>query len=255
MAAIGADVLPTPLEIERAGLRAWPGIEVGWDGAWVRRASNGYTKRANSAQCFDPADDADAPHRVAETRRWFEERGLRAVFRVNLLTGPNLTAALDSANWQTIDHSKLMAMELANVAPDAHGEVRGVHDGEFLAVQQRLKGASDEEMAHLRSILDVFDVPAMGIVLRAADGRAVSSGLMAVADGIVITGNVVTDSSERRQGYGAAMMRTGLAWAAKEGARFAALNVAADNEAGLALYRSLGYQPQYDYAYRIPWQS
>jgi GNAT superfamily N-acetyltransferase len=133
--------------------------------------------------------------------------------------------------------------------------VRGVHDVEFLAAQQRLKGASNEEMAKLRAVLYVFEVPADGVVLRAEDGRPVSSALMAVADGIVITGNVVTDSNERRKGYAAAMMHTGLAWAAKEGARFAALNVAADNEAGLALYQSLGYRPQYDYAYRVPWQS
>jgi ribosomal protein S18 acetylase RimI-like enzyme len=244
-------VLPTPLEFERAGLKAWPAVEVEWDGAWVRRASNGYSKRANSAQCFDPADDDNAPHRVAETRRWFEDRGLPAVFRVNLLTGPNLTAALDSANWDTVDHSRLMAMELPDFSTDVRGEVRGVHDPEFLAVQQRLRTASDDEMAGLSAILNVLEVPAVGIVLRAEDGQAVSSALMAVADGIVITGNVVTDTQERRKGYAAAMMRTGLAWAAKEGARFAALNVAADNEAGLALYRSLGYRPQYDYAYRV----
>jgi GNAT superfamily N-acetyltransferase len=248
-------MLPTPLEIERAGLKAWPGIEVEWDGAWVRRASNGYTKRANSAQCFDPADDLEAPHRIAETRRWFEARGLRAVFRTNMLTGPNLTAALDNANWETIDRSKLMAMELPAFAADPRGEVRGVHDTAFLAVQQQLKGASDYEMAKFRAVLDVLEAPAVGIVLRGDDGRAVSSALMVIADGIVITGNVVTDSSERRKGYGIAMMRTGLAWAAKEGARFAALNVMADNVAGLALYRSLGYEPQYDYAYRVPWQS
>lgn len=244
-------MLPTPLEFERAGLKAWPGVEVDWDGTWVRRASNGYSKRANSAQCFDPADDDNAPHRVAEACRWFEERGLPAVFRVNLLTGPNLTAALDSANWDTIDHSRLMAMELPELSPDPRGEVRGVHDPEFLDVQRRLKNASDEEMAGLGAILAVLEVPAVGIVLRAEDGRAVASALMAVADRIVITGNVVTDTHERRKGYAAAMMRTGLAWAAMEGARFAALNVAADNEAGLALYRSLGYRPQYDYAYRV----
>ena len=47
-------------------------------------------------------------------------------------------------------------------------------------------------------------------------------------------------------------MRTGLAWAKAEGATVAALNVQADNPAGQALYASLGYSRQYDYAYRIP---
>ena len=84
------------------------------------------------------------------------------------------------------------------------------------------------------------------------DGQAVASSIMAVADGIVITGNVVTDPTRRRQGLARAMMQSGLAWAKREGARYAALNVQADNEAAQALYRSLGYTHQYDYIYRIP---
>ncbi len=51
------------------------------------------------------------------------------------------------------------------------------------------------------------------------------------------------------------MMRTGLAWAKAQGATVAALNVQADNAAGMALYASLGYRHQYDYTYRIPRQA
>jgi len=57
--------LPSAAVFERAGLKAWPGIEVEWDGTWVRRATNGYTKRANSVQSLDIADDANAPARLA----------------------------------------------------------------------------------------------------------------------------------------------------------------------------------------------
>jgi ribosomal protein S18 acetylase RimI-like enzyme len=89
-------------------------------------------------------------------------------------------------------------------------------------------------------------------VLRSAEGEAVATALMVIGDGIVITGNVITDPSRRRMGYGAAMMRTGLAWAKSAGATVAALNVAADNPAAQSLYRSLGYERQYDYAYRVP---
>ena len=48
------------------------------------------------------------------------------------------------------------------------------------------------------------------------------------------------------------MMRSGLAWARREGAVVAALNVGADNAAAQALYAGLGYAHQYDYNYRIP---
>ncbi len=75
---------------------------------------------------------------------------------------------------------------------------------------------------------------------------------MAIGDGVVITGNVVTDPAHRRKGYAAAMVRTGLAWAGRAGATLAALNVAADNPGAQALYRSLGYTRQYDYCYLTP---
>jgi ribosomal protein S18 acetylase RimI-like enzyme len=244
--------LPGPEAFERAGLKAWPGIEVEWDGSWVRRASGGHTQRANSTQCFDPADDDDAPRRVAAARAWYEARGLRPIFRVNLLSGTNLAAALDRAGWIEIDHSRLMAMPLGAVEADPRGEVHPVDHPDFLDAQRRLKGWDDDTLAKFRAIVGVLSVPAWGVVLRAADGRPVSSALMALADGIVITGNVVTDASERRKGHGAAMMRTGLAWAKAAGAQFAALNVGADNAAGQALYRRLGYLAQYDYVYRVP---
>lgn len=244
--------LPDPLSIERAGLKAWPGIEVEWDGAWVRRASNGLTQRANSTQCFDPGDDDNATQRLAAARRWFEARKLRPTFRVNPLSGPALKDALDAEGWIAIDHSKVMAMELGPTEADPRGEVLAVDEPAFLEAQRRLKPYDEAMLQKFRAILDVFEVPARGIVLRAADGRAVSSALMAVADGIVITGNVVTDPGERRKGHAAAMMRTGLAWAIEAGASAAALNVAADNRPALALYERLGYRPQYDYVYRVP---
>jgi GNAT superfamily N-acetyltransferase len=244
--------LPSIIEIERAGLKAWPGIEVEWDGSWVRRAANGYTQRANSAQCFDPADDGNVVERVAASRRWFENRGLKPIFRINPLTGAALNTALDAAGWVAIDHSQVLAMELGPVTADPRGEVLALDDPLFLTPHQRLAAYDDERMGKLRALLGVLEVPAIGIVLRAADGRAVASALMAIADGIVITGNVVTAQGERRKGYGSGMMRTGLAWAHAAGAKYAALNVVADNAPAQALYQGLGYRYQYDYVYRAP---
>jgi GNAT superfamily N-acetyltransferase len=236
---------------ERAGLKAWPGIEVEWDGGWVRRAANGYTKRANSLQCFDPSDGDDAAARLAAGRAWFEARGLTPVVRTTPLTSPALDAVLDGQGWRSFDHSHLLAMPLGEQLPDAQGRLFPLLDPVFLAAQQALQGHDDAMVGRLRALLAVIAVPSVGIVVY-RDGQAVASGLMAVADGIVITGNVITDRARRRRGLGAAMMRTGLAWARGNGATIAALNVAADNKVGQALYASLGYRHQYDYVYRVP---
>jgi Acetyltransferases len=243
--------LPDIAAFERAGLKAWPGIAVEWDGAWVRRAANGYTKRANSLQCFDPGDNDDAPARLEAGRAWFAARNLPPVIRTTPLQSPALTAALDAADWRAIDRSHLYAMPLGETEPDPQGRALAPLDPDFLAAQQALQEYGAGTMDHLRALLAVLTVPAAGIVIY-RDGAPVASGLMAIADGIVITGNVITDPTRRRQGLAAAMMRTGLAWARANGAIIAALNVQADNEAAKALYGGLGYRHQYDYLYRIP---
>lgn len=244
--------LPTPHQIETASLRAWPGIEVEWDGAWIRRAAGGYTKRANSLQCFEPADGADAERRLDNAVAWFGARGLRPAVRSTPLHSPTLEAALDARHWDTIDHSHLYAMPIGAPQPDVQGQAYPLLDAQFLAAQQSLLGYDDATLDSLKALLSVMDVPAAGIVIH-RDGMVVATGLMAVADGIVLTGNVITDPTRRRQGLAAAMMQTGLFWAKTQGgAHTAALNVQADNPAALALYTSLGYRRQYDYVYRVP---
>ena len=243
--------LPDVETFERAGLEAWPGIEVKWDGNWVRRASGGYTKRANSAQCFDPNDDVDVEDRIIGASSWLVVRGVKPVFRITPLSAPALNEALDDAGWDEIDHSHLYAMPLAALEPDAQGKLLPLLDPAFLAAQQRLKGSDEAEMGRMKALLAVMSVPATGIVVY-RDGEPVASGLMAISNGIVITGNVITDPSRRRQGLAAAMMRTGLNWAHEKGATIAALNVQADNDAAKALYSGLGFTHQYDYHYRIP---
>lgn len=243
--------LPTALEIESASLLAWPGIEVQWDGAWVRRAAGGYTKRANSLQCFDPADGTDAEQRLQQAVAWFQARTLPPVVRCTPLDNPALAGVLDAQGWDTIDQSHLYAMPIGEPAADAEGRISPLLDPQFLAAQQALRGYDDATLGRMKALLAVMAVPAAGIVVY-RDGTPVATGLMAVADGIVLTGNVITDPTRRRQGLAAAMMHTGLTWAKIQGAHTAALNVQIDNTAAKALYASLGYRHQYDYAYRVP---
>ena len=245
-------MLPGAMEIERAGLECWPSVEIGWDGSWARRAARGYTKRANSTQCFDPADDRDIAARVADARAWHEARNLTPIFRINELAPLALVEHLDAAGWVTLEHSRVMGMMLDEGDPDPRFAVLAVDDPDFLDAQARLKQLSPEETKQLRAVLRIIMTPACGLVLRDADGQPVASALLAVSEGIAITGNVITAPAARRQGIAARLMRTAHAWAGLHGATVAALNVVADNEAALALYSSLGYRPLYDYVYRLP---
>ena len=243
--------LPTADRFERAGIEAWPGIELEWDFAWLRRAANGYTRRANCLQCFDPADGDDAAARLDAGLAWLTARGLPPVVRSTPLTSPALDAVLDARNWQVTGRSHLFAMPLVPVAPDREARIFPLLDPDFLAAQQQLRRYDETQLAGLRALLSAMSVPAAGIVLY-REGRPVATCLTAIADAITITGNVITDPARRREGLAAAMMRTGHHWAMANGATTAALNVEADNAPAKALYRALGYAHQYDYHYRIP---
>lgn len=243
--------LPDIEAIERAGLQAWPGIEEKWDGSWVRRAAGGYTKRANSVQCLDPDDFEDADLRVISACTWMIIRQVKPVFRITPLAPYELSATLEESGWQKIGDSHVYAMALGEYEADPHAAFLSLGDERFLAAQQKLQNYDTATMQGLQNLTAAIKVPATGVVLT-RDGEAVAAAIMAVADGIVITGNVVTDSTRRRQGLGRAMMNSGLAWASRQGAHAAALNVEAGNTAALGLYSSLGYTQQYDYHYRIP---
>jgi GNAT superfamily N-acetyltransferase len=242
--------IPDAAAIEAAGLQAWPALEMERDGAWVLRAANGYTKRANSVQSTNPADDENAAARLKYAADWFKSRKLPAVFRATPLTGKKTLAALNEAKWDEFDESMVLAMELPRApAADPRAEAMDIADPRFLAAQKSLQGYDDETAGKLAAILWTLTVPAAGIVL-SASGQPVASALISVADGIVFAGNVITDAAQRRNGYGRAMMATGLSWAFGQGARVAALNMLATNAAASALYQSLGYRYVYDYSYR-----
>ena len=81
--------LPDVETFERAGLLAWPGIEEKWDGNWVRRAAGGYTKRANSTQCFDPDDFEDADTRVISACSWMQAGRVPAFAKLSVAVNPS----------------------------------------------------------------------------------------------------------------------------------------------------------------------
>lgn len=244
--------LPTAAEIEEAGLKSWPAIDTAMDGRWVMRAAGGYTKRANSVQSLDVADDGDAEARIERASRWYRDRSLPPVFRITPLAGPAILKALDG--WRAFDHSNVLAIDLGprSFATDENVALLQPTSTDWLAVQQALQGYDDATRDRLRRIVERIKVPARGLVIYAGHGVPVASAIMIVGNGIIYTGNVVTSSEHRRQGHARKMLETGMAWARQSGARRAAINVMADNVPAIALYNKLGYVHHYDYHYRSP---
>ena len=243
--------LPDVTEIERASIGAWPGVHTARDGQWVMRAASGYTNRANSVQSLDAEDDCEIETRLANARRWYDGHQLPIIFRVTPLAGPALLAELDR-NWVAYGHSHVMAMDLEprDFAADARASFVPSDSSEWLKAQQHLQGYDDATVPRLKQIVERFESPATGIIIREADATLVAAAYMVAVDGIIFPGNVVTATAHRGKGNARRLMESGFAWAREIGAQRAVVQVAADNPPAIALYKGLGYVHQYDYHYR-----
>jgi ribosomal protein S18 acetylase RimI-like enzyme len=260
MAIIGADMsgpgeaLPTTLAVEAACLSAWPAVSTVHDGAWIWRFAHGYSKRSNSFQSLDPADDGDADRRIAYLSALSARNGIEPVFRVTPLAGPRVVETLDRAGWAPFDESRVLAMNLAGHAFAREGDVRFFDptDPRWFRAQTALSAASGRTVEILKTLLGLIAPEARGIVAYAQDGTPAATALAVNAGGIGVYLNVVTDKTKRRQGHARRAMQAALGWTIENGAQYAAIQVTSDNDGAIRLYEDLGFVEQYRYHYRRP---
>jgi ribosomal protein S18 acetylase RimI-like enzyme len=260
MAIIGAEqpgcegALPTILAVEAACLSAWPAVSTVHDGAWVWRFAHGYSKRSNSFQSLDPADDGEAERRIGCLAALSARNGIAPIFRVTPLAGAGVVEALDGLGWVPFEANLVLATNLAGHQFAREGDVRFFDptDPRWFRAQTAMSAVSGKTVEMLKTLLGLIAPEARGIVAYAQDGTPAATALAVNAGGIAVILNVVTDRMKRRQGHARRAMLAALAWAVENGARHAALQVGTDNEAAIRLYEELGFAEQYRYHYRRP---
>ena len=246
--------VPSVLEVETAALTAWPGLYTAYDGHWVWRAARGYSNRANSIHCLEPADDANASERIAHFSEMFTRNGLTPAFKISPLTAPGAVAVLDQLNWDYVEPSKVMRMEMRarEWAVHHHTALFDAIDPQWRLAQAEMSGYSEYTSESVRLIIERIACDSRGILAYDKDGVPAAAALACVANGIAIFGNVVSRPSHRGQGFGRAAMAAALNWSRDAGARAAGIQFFAHNQPALSLYGSLGFGEPYDYNYRRP---
>ncbi len=246
--------LPSVLDIETAALTAWPGLYTAYDGHWVWRAARGYSNRANSVQCLDPADGRDASLRLARFSDLSTRHGVTPVLKTSPLTAPEILHATDALHWETYGASHVLRMEIGTRGwtPRHHTALFAPTDPDWHTAQAEMSGYSDYDSESVRLILGAIACDSRGILAYDANGVPAAAALAGVANGVAIFGNVVSRPSHRGQGFGRAVMDAALNWSRDAGAVGAGIQVAGGNEPAIKLYTSLGFAHAYDYDYRRP---
>jgi N-acetylglutamate synthase len=244
--------IPTIQRLETATIHSWPAISSAMDGMWLARFARGYTRRSNSIQCLDPADDADAPARLARMIDLYLLNSRDPVFRVTPLAGPRVVAALDADGWVPEDDCRVLAMPLLGDSPPGEAHLYETTDANFIEAISGLMGIDRRSREIMTVLFGLIAYRNAGLLIRDAAGDPAAGALAVNAAGIGTFHCVIVRKEARGKGLGRAIMAAALGWAREAGATHAALQVVAANTPAVNLYTSLGFSEAYRYHYRRP---
>ncbi|WP_062016586.1 GNAT family N-acetyltransferase [Aureimonas sp. AU4] len=257
MATTGADGAPsltTVRRLEAAGFRAWPASSTFYDGTWAVRLTPSFpAKRLNSVNPLDPGDEANIAARITDARQRFVAAGRTLLFRQSPLCPPALIRHLDESGWQSFGESVVFTADLAALDLNDAIDRIPIRDGRrYLDASLHVHRRPAEMRAGLDEVLSSIRPPAAFFVRESEGGEPIGVALAITDNDLAGILDVAVAPEARRQGIGIDLVATALRHTQHKGARTGWLQVEADNAAGLALYRRLGFREAYRYCYRAP---
>lgn len=266
--------------VETATAKAFPGIAHVVESGWLLRAGDGITERSNSALPLEPGASTQ-PVPLEKIKSFYDSHDLPVRIEIPdriakpaqaLVAGPEWTVGPDIVVMTRSLDGDLPPAELA-AESDSAAQVLDEHSAELADVQVDIADQPDDdwlELYHFRGT--TLPEHALQLLRNEIDGR-MCFGRLQVPDNnapegmrtVAITRGTLTESEDGRVWLGfsavevaADMRRRGLGtllgihmmhWGAQHGADSAYLQVLGSNEAGIALYRTLGFTEHHRHRY------
>jgi ribosomal protein S18 acetylase RimI-like enzyme len=245
--------LATVRRFEAAGFRAWPAASLHYDGTWAIRLTAGHpAKRLNSVNPLDPSDCGRLDDRISRAGRRFEAHGRAPTFRMSPLSGAILARHLDERGWSRFDESLVMRMPLSGSPVDRALDQIPLKDvARFVSAAARIDSLDPDLRSGLSEVIGAIE-PRAGLFVLEHEGQPVTTAICVQDGDLAGLFEIATASEERGKGYARRTILSALKWARSHGARTAWMQVSADNDAALGLYRSIGFAEVYRYHYRRP---
>ena len=238
--------------MEAVGFRAWPAASVHYDGSWaIRLTASHPSRRLNSVNPLDPADNRDIADRIARIEPRFRAYGRPIVFRLTPLAPPPLQAHLNAMGWLRVDETRVMGAQLAQMDLDSGYELLPVRDvGRFVDASLKLRGDDHVSKAGLTELLESVRPPCAMFVIEDDDGPA-ASALCVHDNEMAGLFEIMVRQGLRNRGFGRSIVRAALRWATAQGAQMGWLQVEDSNRSAIGLYERLGFEEIYRYVYRV----
>ncbi len=245
------DLSPPDLRwrVERVCHLAWPSLKEEDQGDWVFRFSGGLSRRGNSANPRRAvSSDLDSMLKAAEAA--YPREGLPIIVRVPGMLKAAVETELAARGFRPEGETLTLHCDLPQMPmrrdPDVHIAQRP--DAAWLERLWDLKSLSEHDRRTYRAIVGALSVPAGFMTLRIG-GIDVAMGFVAIHDRLACIESLITDPAHRGRGHAKRLIGAMLAWAIGEGAEGACLQVVADNDIAIRLYRGMGFRDLYPYRY------
>jgi N-acetylglutamate synthase len=242
------------VDLERLASKGWQGTSTEHLGDWMLRAGAGFTGRANSVLPLgSPAMEINDALSVVST--FYRRHQLSPLFQVPLDRPGSEIARLDNhldqRGWTPFNPTWVLVAKLeeslkrcprSDLPPaDIDDHPSAAWLGGYLYRGTRLPPSAVQVLENAENV----------VFASIAD----NDGQAAVARGVLTDGwlgvtALTVDQTRRRGGVGRHLMAELTRWAAQRDAHSAYLQVAAENDAALRLYDTLGYVRHHQYHYR-----
>jgi N-acetylglutamate synthase len=238
------------LGLEERALNAWPALQTVLMGGWILRFSEGYTKRANSA-CTLRGDAVPLAEIGWEIEALYERNGQRAIFRLTSLARAQDVEWLRERGYLRIEPTAVMTGGLpVEARADPGVTFANAPDEAWLAGFAAGNRYGPSVRPTLERMLAAIRPPA--IYATVSDGGvACGYGLVVIERGRAGLFDILIEEHARRRGLGRRLVSAMLRAASAAGASGAYLQVLQTNVPAIALYRSLAFETQYEYAYFV----
>ncbi len=266
-------------DLQELMVAGMPPLDSEWLGRWLLRTAEGYTGRGNSTLPLGdpglPLDDA-----LAHVERWYADRGQPALVQIYGPAGFDpaedaLGADLTRDGWRIFQKTLVMTAAAGEVAmaispdPVPHAPTGGqtssadpaTRDGTSeLPVRVTVTtepgpawwaGTSDRTKQHRATVEKVLPRIENGLYLglTGTDGEALGAARVALTTGWAGVFDVHVTPAARRRGLGRRLVAEAARAAAARRIRSLYLQVGADNDAAVGLYRAMGFTVHHDYYY------
>lgn len=242
---------PRVLDAERLAHRTWPCREGSTYGAWILRAADGYSRRANSALAIgDPPESLEAA--LDHVESWYQERDIQPCVKITPLASASLTQALDAREWTVATPSVVLrrsSQPALDVPQTLDVSWTSLVSDEWFEPLVTWDEELPEQGAHHREILERMG-DARFAVLR-HNGHVAGVLVASIEAAQAHLYDLVVDPLLRGQGIGSTFFRQILSDLFRDAVEGVTLQVLESNEVARRLYERTGFAEIHRYHYRV----